>query len=87
MFYLLPDYKVSVRKDFGKKRALIRRDKMYTFVLFLTKEERPHVGYHSVGKSMAMDGHLGFLLLSGILHVTLASDQAGFPTWLSNNLE
>ena len=52
-----------------------------------TKEERPRIEHHSVGKSMAMNGHLGVLLLCALSHLTLASDHSGFPTWLSNNLE
>merc|ERR1712168_539460 len=41
----------------------------------------------TLGKSMAMGGLIGWILLCG-LNLTFAnSDHAGFPTWLSNNLE
>jgi len=42
----------------------------------------------TLDKSMTMGGLLGWILLCGLLHMTLAkSDHAGFPTWLANNLE
>merc|ERR1711971_604305 len=43
----------------------------------------------TLGKSMAMDGLSGCVLLLSGLSLTLASSDphSGFPTWLSNNLE
>ena len=86
-------------KTSGKKHARVQRDNTCTYYFFLTNTPRAILSKIqkridqaldiTLGKSMAMDGLLGCVLLLSGLSLTLANSDphSGFPTWLSNNLE